>query len=220
MKVLGNLSSSVKTSNRKVSVVRNSTTFYDWFAPSERHCPWLCPWASTLLLNDVKAPRKVGRDGMLIISTVMFICFISSSIEDYNKHNHVITVRWYDKAVLKFELIIFTLQKKYSTNGGRKFRRMAAESSNERRPKVPTIGGRNFRPMAAISSDEWRPKVPMKASESSDKWRPKYSMNGGQKFRRMAAESSDEWRPKVPTNGSDNKRSNYDSKFVWIKCLN
>jgi len=35
----------------------------------------------------------------------------------------------------------------------------------------------------------------------------------------MAAESSDEWRPKVPMNGSDNKRSNYDSKFVWIKCL-
>ena len=71
-------------------------------------------------------------------------------------------------------------------NGGRKFRWMAVESSDERHPKVSMNGGWKFQWMAVESSNKWRPKVPM---------------NGAQKFRWTAAESSVEWRPKVPMNG-------------------
>ena len=55
-----------------------------------------------------------------------------------------------------------------------------AESSYERRPKVPMNGRRKFRQLVTEGFDEWRPKV---------------QMNGGRKFRQMAAESFDERHP-------------------------
>jgi len=53
-------------------------------------------------------------------------------------------------------------------NGGRKFQQMAAESSDERRPKVPMNGRRKFHRMATESSNEWRPKVPTCRFDSDD----------------------------------------------------